>query len=287
MTTTPPDSGGITGRQTPAQVTPRDTRPGLAPLPREHPGPANRPLRAPARAGTGPSLPHGGGGATTVTHRHHQDGASSMTATGLRLAPDLDDELTTALAHAEELLLEVLALEDDDPGATWPAPLAGQQALTALRRIWDAVAPTQGERAAAAGHTGRLLAPDGTYEHAPLRLAAVDQDDVAVLAAAAAVFADPRAPGDVRTALEHGADIAYGADDDQACTRLVMAVARLAELLALPPDRDTEILTALIQAAAPGQDIVLSADGEAAYQRYATRANRAWTGGNPLTRYLY
>lgn len=58
-------------------------------------------------------------------------------------------------------------------------------------------------------------------------------------------------------------------------------------LLDLAPDRDTEILTAFIQAAGPGQDIVLTADGEAAYQRYANRANRAWTGGNPLTRYLY
>jgi hypothetical protein len=207
--------------------------------------------------------------------------------TAAHLVPDLDDELTAALTHVEELLLEVVAWEDDDPDATWPDPLAAGQALEAVRRIWDAVASTQGERATAAGRTGRLLAPDGSYEHLSLRLAAVDPADTAALAAAAAVFADPHAPDHVRMALENGADIAYHAHDDQACTRLARTLARLAGLLSLAPDRDTEVLTALVQAAGPGQDIVLSPDGEAAYQRYATRANRAWTGGNPLTRYLY
>ena len=100
-----------------------------------------------------------------------------------RLLPDLDDELTAALTHVEELLLEVAAWEEDDPGAAWPPPLACGQALEAVRRTWDAVAPTQGERAAAAGRTGRLLAPDGRYEHAPLRLVDVGQADVDALAA--------------------------------------------------------------------------------------------------------
>jgi hypothetical protein len=209
-----------------------------------------------------------------------------MTAAA-RLVPDLDDELTTVLAHAEELLLEVAAWEQDDPGTTWPAPLAGQQALAVLRRIWDALAPTQGDQAVAAGHTGRLLAPDGTYEHAPLRLVSLDPADVAVLAAAATVFGDPHAPGHVRLALEHGADIAYHACDDQACARLVTSIARLAVLLDLAPDQDTEVLAALVGAAGPGQDVVLSAAGEGAYQRYATRANRAWTSGDPIARYLY
>ncbi len=40
-----------------------------------------------------------------------------------RLLPGLDDELTAALAHVEELLLEVVAWEEDDPDTTWPAPL--------------------------------------------------------------------------------------------------------------------------------------------------------------------
>ena len=209
-----------------------------------------------------------------------------MTAAA-RLVPDLGDELTAALTHAEELLMEVAAWEQDDPDTTWAAPLAGQQALAVLRRIWDALAPTQGDQAAAGGHTGRLLARGGTYEHLPLRLAVVDPADVAALAAAAAIFGDPHAADHVRLALEHGADIAYHADDEQACARLVMTTARLAALLDLPPDRDTEVLTALVEAAGPGQDVVLSTVGEDAYQRYANRANRVWTLGDPIARYLY
>lgn len=145
-----------------------------------------------------------------------------------RLLPDLDDRLTTALNQVEELLLEVAAGEEDDPAAAWPAPLAGGRALQAVRRIWDAVAPTQGERAAKAGLTGRLLAPDGRYEHMPLRLAEIDQADVGALAGAAAVFGDPHAPSHVRAALEHGAEIAYGDGQEEARTRLVMTAAQLA-----------------------------------------------------------
>src|SRR5690348_14925924 len=86
-----------------------------------------------------------------------------------RLVPDFDDELTGALNQIEELLLEVAGWEDEDPEVAWPPPLANGAALRAVQRIWATVAPTQGKRARAAGHTGRLLAPDGRYEHMPLR----------------------------------------------------------------------------------------------------------------------
>ena len=68
----------------------------------------------------------------------------------------------------------------------------------AVRRIWDVVASAQGERATAARRTGRILAPDGKYEHMPLRLADVDPADVAALAKMATIFGDPHAPGHVR-----------------------------------------------------------------------------------------
>ena len=208
-----------------------------------------------------------------------------MTGPGI-LVPDLDDELTHALTSIEELLLEVGAWEDEDPGTSWPAPLGGGRALAAVRRIWDSVAPTQGQRAVAAGNTGRILGPDGKYEHAPLRLADVAAADVADLAAAAALFGAPDAPEHVRAALEHGADIAYRASDDEACTRLVMTIAQLAGLLDLAPDRDSEVLAELLPDD-PAADVVLSPAGEAAYQRYAARANHMWSLGDPLARYLY
>ena len=116
------------------------------------------------------------------------------------------------------------------PAAGWAVRPSG-----APRRIWNAVAPTQGERAAKAGRTGRLLAPDGRYEHAPLRLVDIGQADVDALAAAAAAFGDPHAPDHVRQALEHGTGIAYHDSGDHARTRLVMTAAQLAGLLTWPP----------------------------------------------------
>jgi hypothetical protein len=202
------------------------------------------------------------------------------------LVPDLDDELTHALTSIEELLLEVGAWEAEDPDYSWPAPLGGGRALEAVRRIWDAVAPTQGQRAVAAGRTARILGPDGKYEHMPLRLATIDRADVASLAAAAAAFGDPHAPDFVREALEHGADTAYHSSDNEACTRLVMTAAQLAGLLDLAPDRDSEVLAELV-AGDPADDVVLSPAGEAAYQRYASRANGMWSLSDPLARYLY
>ena len=104
----------------------------------------------------------------------------------------MEEELTTALASVEESLLTLAAWEDEDPGLRLPPPLAGQAALQATRRLWAALAPTQGDRAVRAGRTGRVLGPDGRYEHLPFRLAEVDPADVATLAAAARELASPR-----------------------------------------------------------------------------------------------
>jgi hypothetical protein len=46
------------------------------------------------------------------------------------------------------------------------------------------------------------------------------------------------------------------------------------------------MLAALVDGQAT-DDITLTPDGEAAYQRYATRANHMWTLSDPLARYLY
>jgi hypothetical protein len=59
-----------------------------------------------------------------------------------------------------------------------------------------------------------------------------------------------------------------------------------AGLLDLAPDRDSEMLAALVDDD-PAADVVLSEAAEEAYQRYASRANRMWSLGDPLARYLY
>jgi len=93
-------------------------------------------------------------------------------------------------------------------------------------------------------------------------------------------------PEHVGQALEHGAEISYGDESDQACARLLGATERIAGLLSLPLGHDSELLAALITTD-PGRDILLSADGEAAYRRYTTRANQIWQAGDPLHLWQY
>lgn len=205
-----------------------------------------------------------------------------------RLIPDLDDELTVAAERVEELLLTFAGWEAEDVDQAdaeplvLPAPLADRRALEALRRVWDAVARTQGRRAAEAGVTGRMLGPDGRYEHVPLRLVDVDQADVDALSAAARALGDPRADDDVRDALDQTAG-AYGIEPAE----LVATAARIAGLLDLEPTADSRLLAGLLAGAGPADDLVLDAAGEAAYQRLATRFNAMWALSSPLDRWAY
>jgi hypothetical protein len=225
------------------------------------------------------------------------------------LLPDLDDELTTALGQVEELLMAVQRYEDGDPPPGWPPALAGGAALSAVRRIWDAVAPTQGCRAAEAGRTGRLLAPSGLvnlpgralrspggrqYEHVPLRLSPVSPADTGRLSAAARALGDPHADDNVREALAEGAAayvpaaaVMAGLRACDPAAEMTATAARVAGLLDLAPDADTALLARIIEAAAPDADIILDQEGEAAYERFARRANAMWGLSDPLSLYLY
>jgi hypothetical protein len=204
-----------------------------------------------------------------------------------RLVPDLDDELTVALASVEELLLTLAAWEGEDSGLGLPVPLAGRVALEATGRLWAALAPTQGNRARQAGRTGRLFGPDGRYEHLPFRLADVDPGDVATLAAAARELGSPSASDPARDAVEVGADMAYGCHDETSCEQLVMRVAQIAGLLDLAETADTTVLRGLLETAGPAGDVVLTVDAEAAYQHLAGRFNQMWVLGSGMSRFLY
>ena len=215
-----------------------------------------------------------------------------MSSVVTRLLPDLDDELTHALGQLEELLLTLAAWEDGpDAPVALPAPLADRQALQALERVAAVVTPTQtrAETTAPPG-CGRLLGPDGHYEHMPLRLVEVDEQDLAVLAAAAAVLGRElatRPHGELAEAMEAGADAARG-DYGPAPTpvQLVETLARVHGLLDLAGTADTELLTARI-AGAGRDDVVLTAAEAAAYERIADRFNGMWTLSDPLSRFLY
>jgi hypothetical protein len=104
---------------------------------------------------------------------------------------DLDKEFTAVLGEVEELLLTLRWQETGDPDdlVAHPAALGGGVALQALRRIADTVRPTQTDPDTASG--GRLLGPDGRYDHVPLRFVRVRTADVDALSAAAAALREP------------------------------------------------------------------------------------------------
>jgi len=75
------------------------------------------------------------------------------------LVPDLEHDLELAhrLHGLEEFLLGFAGAEPDDVDGV-PEPIASDTALEAVRRMWQAVTPSQHD---GRGNAGRLLAPDG------------------------------------------------------------------------------------------------------------------------------
>ncbi|TMR12425.1 hypothetical protein ETD86_32795 [Nonomuraea turkmeniaca] len=193
-----------------------------------------------------------------------------MTGLGPRvvLVPDLGEDLARAIEELERLLVTLEAAEDN--GATLPGPLANGAALTALRRLWRALAPTQGQRAAAARLAGRLYAPGRRTEHVPLRLVDVDPIDVVTLSAAAAALGmGAVSAGVVRDALEAGGANLSGTD-------LVAVAASISGLLDLADTAESIVLRERLAAAGPGADVVLTPAVEEAYQATANRLNAMW-----------
>lgn len=215
-----------------------------------------------------------------------------MTGTGVRLVPDLDDELVGTLGQVEELLLTLSAWEDDpDDPAVLPAPLAGRVALEALHRVQDAIAPTQTRQGRPAPAGGRLLGPDGRYEHRPLRLVALDPADLETLAAAAAALGRElatRPHSELAEAIAAGAEAAaptYG--PAPAPVQLVEALARAHGLLDLVDTDDTALLRARLLEDGVAGDVVLTTQEGHAYGRLAERMNAMWALSDPLAHFLY
>ncbi|RSN06683.1 hypothetical protein DMB42_25830 [Nonomuraea sp. WAC 01424] len=195
-----------------------------------------------------------------------------MTGLGSRvvLVPDLGEELARAVGELERLLLVLRAAES--VGSPLPGALADGLALTALRRLWRAIGPTQGRRATAGRLAGRLYAPGGQVEHMPLRLVDIDPLDVATLSAAAmALGLGAVGKGVVRQALD-----AVGTD--LPATELVSAAARFSGLLDLADTADSIVLRERLAAAGPGADVVLTPEAERAYQATVGRLNAMWSG---------
>lgn len=220
-------------------------------------------------------------------------GPGEETAAGQRtvLVVDLDDEPLAPLHALEEILLCLGTWEDDDrqdPGTDTeplrlPAPLAERVALAAAQRLLSALAPTQSRGPGC----GRLLAPDGRYEHAPLTALTLPAADIDILSAAAAALGHPRLDPDITDLVdahaEHLGDTHRSADR----TDLVSHLARLADLLDLAPTDDIRLLTARLLTTPPDTDCVLSDAEEAAHARTADRMNHIWAHDSGIHRYLH
>lgn len=212
-------------------------------------------------------------------------------AAGLRircLVPDLDDELLAVIRQIEDLLAAIDPGQPGEPDAL-PAPLTGDQALHALRRIWDLVHPCQGEDAIHAGY-GRLLAPDGRLELLPLRVVDLPAVDLAVLAAGGALL---------RQLYDRGDDLVVDVVHDLAPDSRHLppakaneherytagALARVHGLLTTATDPHTDptvqadaVLLIGRLNAEPGTDVTLTSAEYEAYRRIAVAANTVWTG---------
>jgi hypothetical protein len=171
--------------------------------------------------------------------------------------------------------------------------------LGAVQRLHDAIGPTQtlvDERGARVEPridgpgAGRLLAPDGDYQHRPLRLAQLEVDDLKLLSAAAArlgltLALDPHS--ELADAITAGAEAAgIGYRPPPAPTEVVAGLARVLGLLDLEVTADTTLLTARLEAAA-GAGVVLTRSEELAYERLATRFNGLWAADDGVAPFLY
>jgi hypothetical protein len=207
------------------------------------------------------------------------------------LVVDLDGEPLAPLRALEEILLSLRTWEDDDrrdPGTDTeplrlPAPLADRAALAAVQRLLAALAPTQFRGPGC----GRLLAPDGRYEHAPMTALTLPAADIDLLCETAAALGRPGLDVDIAELVDaHAEQFTLGYRRTEP-TELVSLLARLAGLLDLAPTDDTRLLTARLRAAPPGTDCVLSDAEEAAHARTADRMNHLWAHGSGIDRYLY
>lgn len=207
------------------------------------------------------------------------------------LVVDLDGEPLAPLRALEEILLCLGTWEDDDrqdPSAgteplRLPPPFAGRVALAAVQRLLSALAPTQSREP----WRGRLLAPEGRHEHAPLTALTLPTADINVLSATAAALGNSALNPEIADLVSTFAEQLGSGYRRTDRTELVSLLARLAGLLDLAPTDDTRLLITRLRTTPLGTDCVLTDAEEAAHARTADRMNHIWAHGSGIDRYLY
>ncbi|HKT04962.1 MAG TPA: hypothetical protein VJT31_36060 [Rugosimonospora sp.] len=209
--------------------------------------------------------------------------------------------LMADLGRLEDLLLTLAAWADEaaaPDGDGWrpPGPLAGDTALTMVRRLQAALRPTQTnpERDGRGDWHDRppagpsWCAADGRYQLAALSFVPVAAADIELLGQVAGELGRPGGDFEVRAAIDQlEQDLPRTANraERERCG-LVATAARVHGLLDLQPTTDTALLHAAARAAEPaGEEIVLTAVQEAAYHRTVDRITAMAIPGDALTRW--
>jgi hypothetical protein len=207
------------------------------------------------------------------------------------LVVDLDGQPLAVLSVLEELLADLAAWEESDATdpphhrapLRLPAPLAGGVTLAAVRRLAEALQPTQ----CLGSERGRLLGPDGSYAHTPLSVLILPSADIELLAATARALGRPGLEPDLVDVLTAYADRFV----DQLASRHIPAdrvefvapIAALAGLLDLAPTQATQLLVARLSGSPPGLDLALTDAEETAYTCTVDRMTAMWPHGWELT----
>jgi hypothetical protein len=209
------------------------------------------------------------------------------------LMVDLNGQPLTVLSVLEELLADLAAWEESDATdpphhrapLRLPAPLAGGVALAAVRRLAAALQPSQSLGPA----RGRLLGPDGSYEHTPLSVLILRSADIDILSATAQVLGRPGLEPDLVDVLTAYADrfVDQLAGRCQPADRaeFVAGIAGLAGLLDLAPTEATQLLVVRLSASPLGLDLALTDAEEVAYTGTLDRMRAMWVHGADLTRF--
>ena len=208
------------------------------------------------------------------------------------LVADLDGGLLPPLATLEEILLALATWESDDledppserAPLRLPEPLAGQVALGAVERLVEALRPTQSR----GPQLGRLLSPDGAYDHAAFTVLRLPAADIDVLSRTAQALGNPGLDRDIAGVVDgYAHTLSTDPRHPVHRTELVSQIARVAGLLDLAPTEQTQLLVARLTANQPGRDLALTEAEEAAYQHTADRMNAMWGLGSPAARTFY
>jgi hypothetical protein len=126
------------------------------------------------------------------------------------------------------------------------------------------------------------LAPDGRYEHVPLRPAPINQTDLAAFCATAEQLSDVGGWGVIAEAVE--AAVRYL--PMKSGGELLNQAVRLCRLLSIQPATATG--PAWDRLTSPSScDTVLTHHEEIAYQRLVDEITAAWCPGDRLSRWLY